>query len=348
MSMVALPILGTDALHAGAAPAALAAEALGPRDIAFVSTLRISVTDRCNFRCVYCMPNGGVNWQPREHLLSFEELILVVRAALSHGIRDVKLTGGEPLLRADLVDLVRLLRAVPGVRELSMTTNGLLLARYAARLRAAGLDRLTVSLDTLDPDRFRGIAGGGEIGEIWAGLRDAEAAGFRPPKINVVVMRGLNADEVEDFAALTLSRRNTVRFIEFMPLGESALAFAHTFVSYEEIAARIEARFGPLMPATPDEGTGPARVFRLPGAAGRIGFIHAMSQPFCATCNRLRLTSDGKLRSCLFDGGEVDLKPLLRPTANMTTLRRAFVECVRLKPEVHGATGTRQMSQIGG
>ncbi|TWT41703.1 Cyclic pyranopterin monophosphate synthase [Phycisphaerae bacterium RAS1] len=346
--MLALPIIDVGAASPHAAPAVLADQAVGPRNISSVTTLRISVTDRCNFRCVYCMPNGGVDWLPREELLTFEEIVAVAQAALTHGIRDFKLTGGEPLLRKDLADLVRLLRATPGVRDLSMTTNGLLLQRDARALRAAGLDRLTISLDTLDPARFRGIAGGGQLEDIWAGLRAAEAAGFGPPKINVVVMRGFNAGEVPNFAALTLTRPNTVRFIEFMPLADSALEFERVFVPFAEIAAAIEARFGPLAPANLDSGSGPARVFRLPGAIGRIGFIHAMSQPFCSTCNRLRLTSDGQLRSCLFDGGEIDLKPLLRPAPAAAPLRQAFVDCVRLKPEVHKAYGTRQMSQIGG
>ncbi len=327
----------------------LAEAAVGPRDIRAVKTLRLSITDRCNLRCVYCMPEEGLRWLPREDLLSFEEIVEVARAALRHGIRDFKITGGEPLLRTGVVRLVEMLRGLPGCGELSLTTNGMLLERDAAPLAAAGLNRVTVSLDTLDADRFRRITRTGELDEVLRGIAAAERAGLGPVKINSVVMRGENDDEVEQFAALTIGQKRTVRFIEFMPLGRSKLLTrADHFVPYQEIVARIEGRFGRLEPADRDAGSGPARVFRIRGAAGKIGFIHAMSQPFCATCNRLRLTPEGQLRSCLFDGGEVDVRPLVRPVPRPERLHRAFVDCVRLKPEVHQPYGERQMSSIGG
>lgn len=324
-------------------------EAIGPRSIRSVKTLRISVTDHCNLRCVYCMPEEGVAWLPREALLTYEEIVAVARAALTHGIRDFKLTGGEPLLRRDLDDLVRRLRELPGCGELSLTTNGMLLARDAAALRRAGLDRVTVSLDTLDPRRFRQITRTGDLRQVLEGIAACDAEGLGPAKINVVVMRGWNEDELGEFAAWTTREPRTVRFIEFMPLADSQLrGEPDRFVAYDEIRACVEARVGPLEPAEADRGAGPARVFRAAGAPGRVGFIHAMSAPFCSTCNRLRLTPDGQLRSCLFDGGEVDVRPLVRPDLQPAALRQAFVDCVVMKPDAHSLYGNRQMSRIGG
>ncbi len=345
MSATPLPIVAHKPAHAP--PPALSSEATGPRDIRAVRTLRISVTDHCNLRCVYCMPAEGMQWLPRDELLTYEEFTEVARAALTFGIDEFKLTGGEPLVRKDLDRLVRMLRALPSTREISLTTNGLLLDRYAASLRDAGLDRVTVSMDTLDPGRFREITRTGDLHAVLAGMAAAERAGLGPVKINVVVMREYNIDEIAGFAAHTLDHARTVRFIEFMPLGKS-LIDDDQFVPYAEIRRRIESALGPLSPADRDAGSGPARVFKLPGSAGKIGFIHAMSEPFCSTCNRLRLTCDGQLRSCLFDGGEIDVRPMLRPQLSFDGLRQAFVDCVVLKPDAHRHYGTRQMSQIGG
>jgi cyclic pyranopterin phosphate synthase len=351
MSALSLPIL-PEAAHDKrivAAAAQLGAEALGPRDIRYVRTLRISVTDHCNFRCIYCMPEEGVTYLPREEVLTYEEMVEIARAAISHGIRNFKLTGGEPLLRKDLTALVRMLRELPGCGEISLTTNGLLLEQFAEPLRAAGVERITVSLDTLDPDRFRSITRTGDLSRVWRGIAIAEACGLGPAKINVVVMRDHNLDELVDFARLTLSSARTIRFIEFMPLGKSKLLMDDgQFVSYQEIRGLIEDELGILRPAAKDVGSGPARVFQLPDAPGRIGFIHAMSAPFCSTCNRLRLTPEGQLRSCLFDGGEVDVRPFVRPSTDVPALRRAFVDCVVLKPDQHKHYGNRAMSSIGG
>lgn len=325
----------------------------GPRNIRSVRTLRISVTDRCNFRCVYCMPEEKLDWVPRDELLTFEEIVAVARAALRHGITGFKLTGGEPLVRHDLPRLVRMLRTLSADAELSMTTNGSMLSESAVALKAAGLNRLTVSLDTLDSIRFREITRGADIRVVMAGLSAAVKAGFSPPKINCVAMRGINDDEFAEFAALTLDVPRTVRFIEYMPLGRTRLGgeYEARFIPESEIRRCIEARFGPLEPATQDSGAGPAKVWRVPGAAGRIGFISAMSKPFCETCNRLRLTAEGQLRSCLFDGGDVELRPILREFQSEEAadrLHRAFVDCVAFKPQVHSYHGNRQMSQIGG
>lgn len=356
----------------------------GPRSIRAVRMVRISLTDRCNFRCVYCMPADGVDWLPRSNLLSFEEIVEVCRAAVEvHGIRRFKLTGGEPTVRRDLVELVRILRRdVPGIEELSMTTNGALLDELAGPLREAGLDRVTVSLDSLRPARFRRVTRTGNLRAVLRGLRRAEQVGFTDGlKVNCVTMRGVNDDEVADFARLTLKRRLTVRFIEYMPLGDAALTAApatpravdesevgpaggcgaqdrgaDAFISEAEVRSRIEEKLGVLEPVerSREAGVGPANVYRLTRGepAGRIGFISAMSKPFCATCNRLRLTATGVMRSCLFEGGEVDLKPILRTdvmqSGGRLALADAMTECVRLKPEVHGGHGSEQMSRIGG
>jgi cyclic pyranopterin phosphate synthase len=342
-----LPIAETDSAG-GSAPDALAAEALGPRDIRNVSTLRISVTDHCNFRCVYCMPEEGMNWLPKADVLTYEEFAEIARAAAGFGISEFKLTGGEPLLRKDLDRLVGMLRALPSTRDISLTTNGLLLGRFSKQLHEAGLDRVTVSMDTLDADKFREITRIGKLERVLEGIRIAEREGLGPVKINVVVMRDFNLDEVVAFAEYTREHTQTVRFIEFMPLASSMIRDRDQFVPYDEVRRRIEDAVGPLTAAHRDSGTGPARVFKLDGAAGKIGFIHAMSQPFCSTCNRLRLTANGQLRSCLFDGGEVDVRDILRAGRGFEALQRAFVDCVALKPETHDYYGTRQMSQIGG
>lgn len=353
----------------------------GPRSIGAVRVLRVSVTDRCNFRCVYCMPEDGVRWLPLEQILSFEEIRDVVRAAVEvHGIRRFKLTGGEPTVRHGLVDLVAMLRRVPGVEDLSLTTNGMRLVDLAAPLRECGLDRVTVSIDSLRPDRFRQITRTGELTTVLAGLDRCEAAGFPSLKINCVTMRGTNDDEVADFARLSLARPLTVRFIEYMPLGDVALMHetvqrgidaseigpaggcgaqdrgADALVPEAEARRNIERELGPLVPIdrSTEPGVGPASVYRLArgNPRGRIGFISAMSAPFCATCNRLRLTADGVLRSCLFEGGEVEIRGVLRsvsdPHPRRAALARAMTDCVRLKPDLHSRRGNQQMSRIGG
>ena len=345
-----LPVLAAQADPAVAADAArLADEAIGPRDIRAVKTLRVSVTDRCNLRCTYCMPAEGMKWIPKGELLDFDEIVSVAQTAIGLGVRNFKITGGEPLLRQEVETLVARLHELPGVGELSLTTNGLLLAERAEALKQAGIRRVTVSLDTLRADRFRELTRTGQIEKVWEGIEAAEAAGLSPLKLNVVVLRDTNLDEVADFAGMTRDSMRQVRFIEFMPLGASkALTGADQFVPYDEIRSAIERVHGPLTPTDQDAGDGPARHFRIPGATGKLGFIHAMSAPFCSTCNRLRLTPEGQLRSCLFDGGEVDLKPLLRAPAQPGALRQAFIDCVRLKPDRHQMYGNRQMSQIGG
>lgn len=341
----------------------------GPRSISNVQMLRVSVTDRCNFRCVYCMPAAGVRWLPKDHLLGFEEIAAVVRAGVEiHGIRWIKLTGGEPTVRHGLTDLVRLLRRIDGLEELSMTTNGMRLMELAGPLRESGLDRITISIDSLRAHRFAGITRTGELAQVMRGLERVADAGFTGTKINCVAMRGTNDDEFADFARLTRSLPVTVRFIEYMPLGDSALMHEdergpaggcgglqsrgeHAFIPEAEIRRRIEAELGEVVPVHrgDEPGVGPANVYRLRGdAVGRIGFISAMSTPFCSTCNRLRLTAEGVLRSCLFEGGEVDIRQLVRGGAGPVDIAAAMTECVKRKPVVHSYHGNEQMSRIGG
>jgi cyclic pyranopterin phosphate synthase len=352
----------------------------GPRSISAVKVLRISITDRCNFRCLYCMPEEGVKWLPREDILTLEEIRDIVQAAIEvHGIRRFKLTGGEPTVRYGLVDLVHMLRRLDGIDDLSLTTNGMLLENLAQPLREAGLDRVTVSIDSLDADRFKKITRTGDLATVMRGLDRALDVGFSSVKINCVTMRGTNDDEFAAFAKLTIDRPLTVRFIEYMPLGDSALMHttpnarvadaeigpaggcgaqdrgADAFIGEPEVRARIERELGDLVPVDreTEAGVGPANVYRLSGnPLGRVGFISAMSAPFCATCNRLRLTAEGVLRSCLFEGGEVPLLPIIRTTGDESTrhqrIAQAMTDCVRLKPDVHSLHGNRQMSQIGG
>jgi cyclic pyranopterin phosphate synthase len=324
--------------------------ARGPRDISKLQLLRISVTDRCNLRCIYCMPEDGMVFQPQEQLLDAAEFEAVARAAVDLGVRHLKITGGEPTVRRDLLEIVDRLAGLE-IDDLSLTTNGLQLPRMAGPLREAGVDRVTISVDSLQPEKYRRITRGGRFDILKQGLEAADR-NFDCVKLNVVVVRGMNDDEVVDFAALTLEHDWTVRFIEYMPLGDSSLSElpeSEVIVTAEEIVARISAAHGDLQPIdhAREAGVGPANVFSLPGARGRIGFIHAMSQPFCESCNRLRLTAGGELRSCLFDGGEISLLNMLRPV-DRSRLKQAFSDCISMKPSVHSGRGNRAMSQLGG
>lgn len=281
-----------------------------------LGSLRISVTDRCNLRCRYCMPEAEYVWLPRESLLSFDETARLARVFAGLGVGKLRLTGGEPLLRRDLPQLVRLLDAVPGITDLAMTTNGLLLARQAKDLKAAGLDRLTVSLDTLRPERFRTLTRSGRHADVLAGLAAAREAGFRGTKLNVVVMRGFNDDEILDLLAFAREREIEVRFIEYMDVGGATRWSMDDVVPKREILARIEARRGP---ATPEPRRGdpraPAERFRLADGT-RFGVIASTTEPFCRTCDRSRLTADGLWFLCLYAADGVDLKEALRTGAS--------------------------------
>lgn len=317
-----------------------------------ITYVRVSVTDRCNLKCVYCIPDG-MEWVDKAEVLSYEEMARIVRILAEMGVRRVRLTGGEPTVRPELSTLVRLIRAIPEVEELSLSTNGLLLAPMAAELRAAGVDRVNISLDSLRADRFRKITRGGDIERVLEGIAAAEAVGLSPIKINVVAMRGVNDDEIEDFARRTRERPWHVRFIEMMPLLGNAESQPYRFLSSDQIHERLSA-IDALIPETPPAGNGPATYFRYAGAPGSIGFITPLSHNFCDRCNRVRLTARGHLRLCLFGDDEVDLRTPLRAGDSDAEISRTIRVAVQVKPERHhlelGAAASRliALSQTGG
>jgi GTP 3',8-cyclase len=315
-----------------------------------IEYLRISVTDRCNLRCTYCMPVEGLPWLRRDELLSDEEIIEVVRQLAPFGLRRIRITGGEPTLRPALPALIAGIRAIGQVEDISLSTNGVRLPGVAAELRAAGLHRVNVSADSLRPERVRAIARRSiEFSPVDA-AEHALAAGLDPVKINVVLLRGTNDDEIEDFARLTIDRPLHVRFIELMPVGELGAASPEHVVPSDEVLARI-ARLGVLTPAIgPERGNGPARYYRLAGAAGTIGTITPMTHSYCGSCNRVRLTADGRLRTCLFGEHEVDLRTPLREGK---PLEPYFRQALADKPLEHELLqmrvgGLRALSQVGG
>lgn len=318
-----------------------------------IDYMRISIIDRCNLRCVYCMPSEGV--KPVEHrsILRYEEIIRIVRSAARLGVRKVRITGGEPLVRKNLPSLVASLNSIEGIEDISLTTNGLLLKKLARPLAEAGLRRVNISLDSLDPRRYSEITRGGSIGEVQAGIREAEEAGLLPIKINMVPLRGLNDAEIEEFARLTLRLPYHVRFIEFMPIGARDLWNEEKYLSTDEIKRRVEA-IAPLSPVKARRA-GPARYFRFEGAPGVVGFISPLTHHFCSSCNRLRLTSDGKLRPCLFSETEIDLKSALRGGADAGEIERLLRLAVEVKPQGHTLDHEKRsllrlkpMSKIGG
>ena len=312
--------------------------------------LRISVTDRCNFRCTYCMPAEGMVWQPRDHLLTFEEIERVARICVERfGFDSIRLTGGEPTVRAKLPELVARLAALD--LDLSMTTNGSVLPAIADDLRRAGLDRLNVSLDSLRPERFAALTRRDELPKVLAGIRAAVAAGFDPVKVNVVVVRGSNDDEIVDFARFGRDEGVEVRFIEFMPLDADERWDRDAVVPSAQIVAAIDAVF-PLTRVGRDHD--PAERHRYVDGGGEIGVIGSVTEPFCSSCDRIRLTSDGQLRACLFSTDETDLRALLRGGADDDALATAIAATVGRKWAGHGITDVnfirpaRSMSEIGG
>ncbi|HWZ57573.1 MAG TPA: GTP 3',8-cyclase MoaA [Gemmatimonadaceae bacterium] len=315
-----------------------------------IEYLRISVTDRCNFRCVYCMPVEGLQWLPKSEILSYEEITAVVSQLAPLGLRRLRITGGEPTIRPDLARLVAELRAVPGIEDIALSTNGVKLPELAEPLRAAGLDRVNMSADSLRPDRISAIARRNLAFDPVASALAAEGAGLDPIKINVVVIRGVNDDEIEAFAALTLRHRWHVRFIELMPVGDMrALTWDHVVPS-DEVLDRIASLGQLTSTAGPPRGNGPAAYYRLDGALGTVGVITPMTHTYCGSCNRVRLTADGRLRTCLFGDHEVNLRdPLRRGELLEPLFRKALDE----KPEAHALLqmqvgGLRALSQVGG
>ncbi len=317
-----------------------------------INYLRVSLTDRCNFRCVYCMPEHGAHFAPREELLKDDELLRVIEAAAAAGFEKIRLTGGEPTIRRNLVELVAGIAATPGIREISMTTNALRLKDQAEALKAAGLTRVNISIDSLDADKFRSMTRGGDLRRVWAGIEEAERVGFTPLKLNTVVVRGLNDDEVCDLARLTVERPWQLRFIEMMPLAGVGNLADTSVVASAEIIRRLEGEFGALE-FVGWFGSDPARTYRLPGAQGTLGFISSVTEPFCATCNRMRLTADGKLHLCLLRDNELDLRAALRSGAGDEEIQALIRQAVFIKPWGHGLPEgikptLRGMSELGG
>ena len=318
-----------------------------------VEYLRISVTDKCNLRCVYCMPLHGMEWLKRDSLLSYEEIAAVVHTMAGMGLRRVRITGGEPLVRKDLHRLVGMLSKISGIEEISLSTNAVLLAAQAEALRDAGISRVNISLDSLREDRVDAIARRpGSFGRIEEGLAAAEAVGFDPIKINVVLIEGQNDDEIEDFARLSRDRPWHIRFIELMPTGSNLELSTNNFVSCQDALARIR-RMGGIEPVEGPVGNGPATYYRFPDAQGTVGVITPMSHNYCDRCNRMRLTADGQLRPCLFGSLQTNLRDPLREGADLVPL---IEETLRIKPERHfliqgsaeGSGGLVALSQTGG
>jgi len=316
-----------------------------------INYLRLSVTDRCNMRCFYCMPKEGIVKKGHEAVLSYEELLLIGEAAVSMGIEKIRITGGEPLVRSGIVGFLGKLSQVPGLRHLALTTNGLMLAEMAADLYSAGVQRLNVSLDSLKAETFSDITRGGDLNRVMAGLDAAERAGFPPPKINCVIMRGVNDAEILDFAEMSRNRGNSIRFIEYMPAIKED-DWQRYCISGEEILERIAGRYT-LEEVDKGAFSGPSRDFRIPGASGSIGIITAVSGHFCSECNRIRVTSTGQAKGCLFSDSKTDLIPWLRPP-DPTGLAETLRKIVAGKPERHSISGEGYthknftMSQIGG
>jgi GTP 3',8-cyclase len=315
-----------------------------------IEYLRISITDRCNFRCAYCMPLAGLPWLPREDILSYEEITEVVRQLAPLGVSRLRITGGEPTIRPQLTTLISMLEKVSGIQDIALSTNGVKLPEMAESLKAAGLDRVNMSADSLRPDRIREIARRSlAFSPIDAALA-AERAGLGPVKINTVVMRGINDDELEDFARLTLEHPWHVRFIELMPVGEMAGETFDRVVPSDEILARL-ARIAPLSAdAGPARGNGPAAYYRFAGAPGSIGVITPMSHTYCGDCNRVRLTADGRLRTCLYGDEEVSFRDALRAGEPLAPL---YASALATKPREHALLqmkvgGLRALSEVGG
>ncbi|MEE9604321.1 MAG: GTP 3',8-cyclase MoaA [Candidatus Scalindua sp.] len=317
-----------------------------------ISYLRISVTDLCNLRCVYCMPSQGIKLHERNTILSFEEILAIVKHGVSLGVNKIRITGGEPLVRKGITSLINHIANIKGINDIAMTTNGVFLKEFATELKSSGLSRLNISLDTMREDRFHNITRGGNIQDVFDGVEAVLKSGFKGTKVNVVVMRGQNDDEIQDFVRYILERDIELRFIELMASGWKDMVEEERFMPTSEIMQKVE-EVGELVPIKQRMGGGPATIYKIKGALGTIGFISAVSKPFCSTCNRLRLTSDGKLRSCLLRGGEVDVKDILRSGISCreelsNKLTGAFMQATNMKPITHSGKNNAVMYQIGG
>jgi len=312
-----------------------------------INYLRISVTDRCNLRCMYCMPEEGVCKKEHEDILSLEEIYQVVKACAELGIKKVRITGGEPLVRKGLTGLIEKVASLEGIREVALTTNGILLPQYAKELKAAGLDRVNISLDTMNEEKYSYITRMGSLGDVKSGIDAAVEAGLEPIKLNTVLIGGFNDDEIEDLVRLTMDRPIDVRFIELMPIGQAAHWAKKHFISNKEVLQKVSG----LQPVQSDDISSPAKYYQLPGAVGRVGLINPISHAFCGNCNRIRLTADGKLKPCLHTETEIDMKELLRSQQNLTEVIK---ESILQKPMQHNLNChdnkpiERDMYRIGG
>lgn len=318
-----------------------------------INYLRISVTDRCNLRCRYCMPEEGLSLIPHEKILTYEEILRLVRVFVSEGISKIRITGGEPLVRKGIVGFVANLSKIEGIKDLSITTNGILLKDFAKELKRAGLNRVNISLDTLQKDRFSQITRRDGFEQVWEGIQEALNVNLAPIKLNMVAIRGMNDDEIESFAQLTFHLPLTVRYIEYMPSGNGEEWREGRIITIKEIKARLE-RMAPLLSVPSDPLDGPARRFQFKEAIGEIGLIGPVSDHICGNCNRLRLTPDGKIRTCLFSDEEIDVREYLRNGAGDEELRERLLDALRTKPEKHQINThqfkkcQRNMSAIGG
>jgi len=318
-----------------------------------INYLRLSVTDKCNLRCIYCMPEEGVKFMPHAEILTYEEMLVIIKLCIQKGIRKLRLTGGEPLIRKGVIDFIKKVSELDGLEEVTLTTNGVYLKEFAHSLRQSGIYRINVSMDTLRPDRFFNITRRDLFDRVREGIEEAESTGLNPIKINVVIMKGVNDDEILDFAQLTYSKPYHVRFIELMPVGDPEKWIPHRFISTREVFDKIST-LGKVTPVSSDLLAGPARRFTLEGSKGEIGLIGALSYHFCENCNRLRLTADGKLRGCLFSDSETDIKGPLRNGAKEQYILKLIEETIQNKPRSHGQAVwqprkcSRSMNGIGG
>jgi len=317
-----------------------------------INYLRLSVTDRCNLRCIYCMPEEGIRFMPHSEILTYEEMLHLVRLCVQRGIRKVRVTGGEPLVRKGFAGFLERLCRIEGLEEVALTTNGVLLKRYAGDIRKCGICRINVSLDSLRPERFFQITGRDCFQQVWEGIEEAERVGFDPIKINVVAMKGMNDDEILDFADLARKRPYHIRFIELMPVGQNGWN-PETFISTDEIYRQLLS-LGNLAPVHSHPYDGPAKRFKMDGSRGEIGLIGALSHHFCSACNRLRLTAEGNLRGCLFSDEETDLKTPLREGQGDEAILKLIEWTIQNKPKDHGLLTqgprkcVREMHSIGG
>jgi len=318
-----------------------------------INYLRLSVTDRCNLRCIYCMPEEGIPFLPHAEILTYEEMQHAVELCVQSGIRKVRLTGGEPLVRKGILRFIEGLCHTEGLEEVSVTTNGVLLKDVARELRGCGICRINVSMDTLNREKFSRITRRDCFNQVWEGIQEADSAGFSPIKLNVVAIKGVNDDEILDFARLTFTKPYHIRFIEMMPVGEKSIWTSERFLSLQEILETVR-RLAPVRAVNRGPLDGPAERYALDGASGEIGLIGALSHHFCETCNRLRLTADGRLRGCLFSDQETDIKTPLRQGESDAHLLELIKTTISNKPRDHGLSKflprkcVRSMNSIGG